>query len=252
MAPADASRPGVPQVDPEGGAPGKERSRRRSDGSPNRYHNPFASCFSRGRWHDDRYEHFISQRLEDYPPGYPQLAAYANSDVDTLLFRRFGWLRCRALLHLQDELQVLEDELRILDSEHGRTNPNRLISKRFDEDQAWHQDTSERKAIMMEINSRLKDYDNLLERQKFVSAIRKPSMREFRSFFDWVRNNRPVTREECQFIYHKDDILSLGQQSDIWLGPLTDCLLHILPDSLKKVRHQTATSSAVKELQQQY
>lgn len=230
---ADASS--IPQVDPEGGAPSKERSVHSSNGSPVRYHNPFASCFSRGRWHDDRYEHFISESLAEFPEGYPRLAAYTNSDLDTMLFRRFGWLRCRALLHIQDELHVLEDELKALDAEHARGHPDRLRSRRFDEDQAYHQDIGMRRAIMVDINSKLKDYDNLLERQRFVSTIRNPSMREFRSHFDWIRNHTPVVWEESQFIYHKDDILSLGQQSDTWLGPLTDCLLQLLPSILAKV-----------------
>lgn len=211
-----------------------------SDGSKKqssrtRHYNPFASCFGRRKWHDDRYERFISPALEDYPQGYPRLAAHTNSDIDTLLFRRFGWLRCRALLHVQDELQVLETDLRDLDRKHEAEASHRLISKRIDE--AYYDEGAAytRTSMMKGIKSKLKEYDDLLARQHCITSIPKPGKREFRSYFDWIINDPPVVEEEIQFIYHKDDFLTLGQQADSWLGPLVDGISQMLPKVLKNV-----------------
>ena len=200
-----------------------------------RHRNPFAYFLGNRKWHDDRYEHFVSPCLEDFPQGYPRLAAHANSDIDTLLFRRFGWLRCRALLHVQDELQVLETNLRNLDQKHGSEASHRLMSKRIDE--TFHDEgiAYTRTAMMNEIKSKLKEYDDLLARQHAISSRPKPGKREFRSYFDWIINDPPVVEEELQFVYHKDDFLALGEQADSWLGPLVDGVSHILPDSLQKV-----------------
>lgn len=54
--------------------------------------------------------------VEDYPDGYPRLAAVMNSDNDFTMFRRFGTLHMRNLLHLQVELSVLEQKLKELDN----------------------------------------------------------------------------------------------------------------------------------------
>lgn len=86
------------------------------------------------------------------------------------------------------------------------------------------------------IKSILNEYDDLLARQRFVLSVPSPSTRQFRSYFDWIRNKPPIVEQECQFIYHKDDILSLGPQTqtESWLSPLTDILLWIMPELLIK------------------
>ena len=53
--------------------------------------------------------------VEDYPAGYPQLAAYINYDINTKLFRRFSSLRTRLLLNHQTSLTSLEKRLLELD-----------------------------------------------------------------------------------------------------------------------------------------
>ena len=51
------------------------------------------------------------QKVENYPNGYPRLAAFMSSDEGFLQFRRFSTLRTRILLMLQNDLSNLEAEL---------------------------------------------------------------------------------------------------------------------------------------------
>ena len=53
--------------------------------------------------------------MERFEKGYPNLAAFADSDENFMLYRRFGYLQARVLLQKQDEMRALEDELDELD-----------------------------------------------------------------------------------------------------------------------------------------
>jgi hypothetical protein len=53
--------------------------------------------------------------IEEYPPGWAQLAAFQYSEENFSVFRRFGLFRCRILVQLQAEVQQLESRLRRLD-----------------------------------------------------------------------------------------------------------------------------------------
>ncbi len=53
--------------------------------------------------------------VEDYPLGYPRVAAFMNSDENFLIYRRFGFLDAGILLRKQDELRTIEGSLDDLD-----------------------------------------------------------------------------------------------------------------------------------------
>ena len=48
--------------------------------------------------------------------GYPNLAAFLDSDEGFMIYRRFGWLQSRLLLDKQEELRLLEIKLERLDN----------------------------------------------------------------------------------------------------------------------------------------
>ncbi|KAG8530119.1 uncharacterized protein KY384_005601 [Bacidia gigantensis] len=162
---------------------------------------------------DDRYDHFKAIHLEDYPDGYPRLAAFMTSDINTRVFRRFGWERNRLLLHKQDRIAELSDQLRELDKADEVANPERLYSRRDDEEQA----SCERQRLMHQMSTDLKEYDDLLTREHTISSITKPSKNNHRTIFDWVYNNKPVVWDEYQYLYQQDDFVLLGNQRDNWL-----------------------------------
>jgi hypothetical protein len=57
--------------------------------------------------------------VEKYPAGYPRLAAFVASEPNLMQFRGFRTVRARLLLHLQTEIQALEDKLFDLDRAHS-------------------------------------------------------------------------------------------------------------------------------------
>jgi hypothetical protein len=96
----------------------------------------------------------MTTKVQQYPDGYPQLAAFQSSDSEFSVYRRFGTLRNRVLLHRQHELAKLEEKLFDLDKSDYKNHPHRIQSIR--KDQA---DTeSERTNLIETIDAKLKDY----------------------------------------------------------------------------------------------
>lgn len=92
--------------------------------------------------------------VEDYPNGYPRLTAIMNSDNNFTMFRRFGTLHIRNLLHLQAELSVLEQELKDLDNAEALNLET--SSNLYSHLQAG--DSHPRTKLLYVIRSKLKDY----------------------------------------------------------------------------------------------
>ena len=109
-----------------------------------------------------RARHASADRIvvEDHPEGYPQLTAFLNSDDDFLIARKYGFLRTRLLLYRQDELSVLEKGLLKLDNEDKQNRKRALQSRKYDEETDDNSENT-RKALMVKIADKLKDYGKL-------------------------------------------------------------------------------------------
>jgi hypothetical protein len=87
--------------------------------------------------------------VEEYPRGYPQLAALQSSDPVFTIFRRFATLHTRSLLLAQDELCSLEERLQAIDAAE-RTQL--YLSSRE------HDANMDRRNILPEIRLKLREY----------------------------------------------------------------------------------------------
>lgn len=95
--------------------------------------------------------------VDDHPKGYPQLAAFVNSDENFLVARKYGFLRSRVLLYRQDELSVLENDLIALDADDEEKRPLALQSRKHDE-QTDKDPVYSRKVLIQKIDDKLKEY----------------------------------------------------------------------------------------------
>ena len=94
--------------------------------------------------------------VDDHPKGYPQLAAFLNSDENFLIARKYGYLRSRVLLYRQDELSVLERDLIALDADDYENRPLALESRKHDEQ--TDKTVYSRKVLIQKIDDKLKEY----------------------------------------------------------------------------------------------
>jgi len=149
--------------------------------------------------------------VETHPKGYPQLAAFLNSDEDFAILRRFGTVNCRVLLHLQAEIADLEKQLTDLDDsdayegqrhhtgwwlwnmKRGGTRDNEIYSnvcKRnwryiVIQNQTWHAATLLISGI-----------DDLVFKDTQMRALGKPLKRNHKSLFHWICSAKPVAQGE--------------------------------------------------------
>ena len=92
--------------------------------------------------------------VDEYPPGYGKLAAIEDCDPNLLIYRKFGWLHNRVLLHHQDELAEYEEQLEDLDTFDRQHDPRNLISRRRDD----AVEGSRRKELLSEVEKKLVAY----------------------------------------------------------------------------------------------
>ena len=151
-----------------------------------------------------------------------------DSDVNTRLYRRFGWERNRILLHKQDLIVCLSDELKNLDRYEDRMSPIRLWSRRYDDEKG----PSQRKLLLQRLEQALTEFDTLLLREHEISSLTRPTKGNHRTIFDWVFNEKPVVKPEYQYLNQTDDFVLLGNQQDTWLRTFQEkiwALSHIAP-----------------------
>jgi hypothetical protein len=92
--------------------------------------------------------------VQSYPRGYPQLAAFQNSDPNFRIYRRYGTLRNRVILYRQQELAIMEKELSDLDKEDDEAKNGKTAS--YKKDRADPE--SQRLKLIGEIETKLKQY----------------------------------------------------------------------------------------------
>lgn len=177
----------------------------------------------------------LVQRIDDHPKGYPQLAAFVNSDENFLIARKYGFLRSRVLLYRQDELSVLEQELIDLDDDDKTNRPLALESRKHDEE-TDKDPVYSRKVLMKRIDDKLKEYDELVSRIQTYVSLKAPSSRNLKSFMAWIQDHKPLVQGELNFRKHKDDFVALADGQECgWLdGVVEDTLNWCLPNNLMK------------------
>lgn len=97
--------------------------------------------------------------VDDHPIGYPQLAAFTDSDENFLMCRRFGFLHSRVLHYRQDELSYLENKLIDMDDLDKNELPTALKSRKTDEQRDdIEEEQYTRKYLINTIDQKLKEY----------------------------------------------------------------------------------------------
>ncbi|KAK4613567.1 hypothetical protein CLAFUW4_09630 [Fulvia fulva] len=161
--------------------------------------------------------------LQKFPRGYPYLAAFADSDENFMLYRRFGYLQSQILLQKQDELRVLEDRLDSLDRSEMHNNPTRLWCRERQGD--------ERKALLTDIEQKFCEYSRLVHAAQRLMKANKPTANEHTSVLKFMAST-PVADEEADYVLHKEDLINLRPgREHAWLDRAIEGCLKSAPRS---------------------
>lgn len=103
---------------------------------------------------------FLTDSVEDYPLGYPRVSAFLDSSPDLAVYRRFGILHSRVLLHKQDQLRNLEAELDWLDLQDWRgTDQTRKTLMSRSKNNARKDDAKDMRNVLLDdIEKKLLEY----------------------------------------------------------------------------------------------
>jgi len=98
--------------------------------------------------------------VDEFPEGYPRLAAFKSSEPCFSIYRGFSYLHSRVLLQMQDELRSLEDNLISLDkTDFDNGDCKRLKSRICDLTQAKRENVqSKRVQLLSKIKDKLEQY----------------------------------------------------------------------------------------------
>ena len=173
--------------------------------------------------------------LEDYPQGYPRLAAFLALDRDFTVFKRFDYLHMRSLLEQQDELAELQERLDRCDN----AEPIRLglSSRRQD-------GNPERRELLRQVTVKLQEYDRCV--QSYHGMLRLPEALKMQkqSVKHWYVGNKPLVRSEsgCYMnCTHDHDYFALKAKAADRAGleTLVDVAMKMFPNVARHVSQQT-------------
>ncbi|KAL2010507.1 hypothetical protein VTN00DRAFT_6314 [Thermoascus crustaceus] len=170
--------------------------------------------------YDDADDQIIVRDLQSSPRGYPNLAAFLDSDENFAVYRRFGYLQSRLLLEKQDELRILEEELDHMDQ---ISRESQLVTRDLAE-----MDAEPRRELFARIEKKFHEYANLLTTAQQLTSMNRPSRSDYQSVVNYMANNKPLIRAERSFIRHREDLVTLRPgREHAWLDSAIEHALRI-------------------------
>ncbi|KAK8043879.1 hypothetical protein PG994_012717 [Apiospora phragmitis] len=129
------------------------------------------------------------------------------------IYRRFEPLNHRLLLHLQDELCELEEQLHRLDTAdtQNRRLQNGILpaSRRADSQTVgelqWHKTD-----ILGKIGFKLEQYNHVLASFQTTRTLPKPALADVREYQGYLAANAPIAEHETRFLDATDDLVCLA------------------------------------------
>ena len=154
------------------------------------------------------------------------------------------------LLHLQDELQELEEELESFDDwEFSSGDKKRLKNRRID----YGRPNAPRKALLIRIGAKLAEYgeicpttldesadpflDEALLRLQKKQDIRRATKRNQNSLYNAIKADGNIASGEALWIHHRDDLLAIAKDAEHgWFNGVLEDTLRMLSSKVTLVR----------------
>ncbi|KAI6089645.1 hypothetical protein F4821DRAFT_230623 [Hypoxylon rubiginosum] len=143
----------------------------------------------------------IFRSIDGSPNGHPRLGEFIGNEENHLIFRRFSFLQARVLLHLQDQLQMYEEELDFLD-DHAR---------RVHSTQGSDEVSRNRFALLQKIQEKYEKYIILMNHVTELARRGPPPDTHFKSLKNFFTNHEPPI---YRYHLHKDDLVLLSPRGD--------------------------------------
>ncbi|KAG4436494.1 hypothetical protein IFR05_008035 [Cadophora sp. M221] len=179
-----------------------------------------------------RYQYHMQQRplprAEKLPvTGYELLAsrlsAFSGSENENgarikPMYRKFEALNHRLLLHLQDELSELEEQLHRLDhadtqsrrtDRHGYIIPaSRRLAAQAGGELQWHKTD-----VLGKIGYKLGQYNQALSSFNSTQSLTHPDLEDIEHYRTYLQTEQPIAEAETHFLDPTDDLISIYSET---------------------------------------
>ncbi|TVY59350.1 hypothetical protein LCER1_G000738 [Lachnellula cervina] len=215
-----------------------------SFGTPNMQRGPAnlphvpSNALSSRHQHQHQSQHRPLPRAEKLPvTGYELLASRLSSHTDggkiKPMYRKFEALNHRLLLHLQDEISELEEQLHRLDTADTQTRrterqiipASRRAAAAAGGELQWHKTD-----ILGRIGYKLAQYNQALASFNTTQSLSSPDPDDISTYRDYLQTAHPIAEAETHFLDPADDLVSISSD-------------HVPPSSSCYSTSQSATSS---------
>ncbi|KAF2195406.1 hypothetical protein K469DRAFT_544281 [Zopfia rhizophila CBS 207.26] len=134
------------------------------------------------------------------------------------MYRKFEQLNHRVLLHLQDEISELEEELRYLDEciaqgspggDAGHVHPaSRRAEARYGGEVHYR-----RTDLLGRIYLKLGQYNQALSSfSAMIKNLDPANTEDIQAYRTWMEKHAPIEHAEARFLEHKNDLLALSRR----------------------------------------
>jgi hypothetical protein len=153
--------------------------------------------------------------LNDYPKGYPNVAAFLDSDESFTVYRRFGYLQSRILLDKQEDLRRAEKKLARMEKKMTKENENRMCSR-----DVRGTDAQKHKELLNDIEKKFRSYSSILTAAQQMMAFGRPGDTDCESIGRYIFYRKAMYKEQASWIHHKEDLILSNQvESKLgWMG----------------------------------
>ncbi|KAF2102018.1 hypothetical protein NA57DRAFT_53952 [Rhizodiscina lignyota] len=161
--------------------------------------------------------------------GSKHMGVNKGEEEVTPLYRRFEFLNHRILLHLQDEIAELEEELRRIDEaiaqrqQHVQNSMNaetakssdestpRIAASRRDDARAGGELCERRTMLLGRIYNKLAQYNKAMAAYTTAKTnLNSATQEELQSYRTWMEANVPIDKVETRFLDFDADLVSIG------------------------------------------
>ncbi|GLB09787.1 hypothetical protein AtubIFM57258_005715 [Aspergillus tubingensis] len=158
--------------------------------------------------------------------GYSLLATRLSSATETQeprlppLYRRFENLNHRVLLHLQDEIAQMEEDLRLVDEYEelqraatAEQEGTKMLpaSRRMDaQAQVYSSVHYRREELLSALARKTEQYNNALSAySRVLQTLPRASTQDINTYRNWMKQTNPVIAAETRFLDYTKDLISL-------------------------------------------
>jgi hypothetical protein len=155
--------------------------------------------------------------------GYPNVAAFLDSDENFTILRRYGWLQWRLLLSKQEELRRLEADLELYEEAMIDQNEDAFKSR----------DTTgicveEHAKLLADIETKFQEYASLIDTAQKMMAFGKPSEADRQNVGRYIYNRKPLVQAEEEWFHWRDDLITLKPgREHAWLDGVVESILQM-------------------------